>query len=580
MRDLRTDVQALINSLDQGAAHVTLRLVLFVCMGVAVFGAYAWSQFRGFSTPDAMDAAQLGRNLAAGEGFSTDVLRPVDTWHLERHTGTLPPFSRWPELRQAPAYPLLLAAGFKLVTPPATVPSGAALFPAEWMVVLPIGLLLSLATALAVYFLARALFDDRTAVLSMVVTLLSEGLLSMHISGTALPLATFLVTACFALAVYAALAWEARRPWGLWAFLVLLAAVLAAAVFLTSYALFVVPLMILFWIYRSFDAARWAMVPLLVVVFAACVTPWLLRNRAVSGHWLGLAPYEILHDTPAHPDDVLDRTLEPSLNRTRITRVLRAEIKNSFGLATRAHLGLPAAGVMSALFLISLLQRFERREAETLKWHLVIAVLLLAPVSTMSARGDPSLVVVLFPVMMVYGTAAYVALAGRLASYADEMTRVLSAVLIGAVGLPALLTLVGPRAAPPYPPFYPPLAGFASGLVDEGEILCTDVPWATAWYGNRASCLLPARVEDVALLQERLAPCGVLYLARTASPHTWGDPGWWALRGQRVPEDFPLRHGLALPPGTDDQLLLSDGPRWQSSAPEASTAGASKGSMQ
>ena len=54
----------------------------YVKVGVALLGFLAFTvvydirQFKNFSTPDAMDQAQLARNIAAGKGYTTDFVRP------------------------------------------------------------------------------------------------------------------------------------------------------------------------------------------------------------------------------------------------------------------------------------------------------------------------------------------------------------------------------------------------------------------------------------------------------------------------------------------------------------------------
>jgi 4-amino-4-deoxy-L-arabinose transferase-like glycosyltransferase len=77
---------------------------------------YATKQFRGFNQPEAMDQAQLARNIARGQGYTTQWLRPLSLWRLHH----LP---RWrdmrlqdhPDLVNPPVYPALLATLFYVV---------------------------------------------------------------------------------------------------------------------------------------------------------------------------------------------------------------------------------------------------------------------------------------------------------------------------------------------------------------------------------------------------------------------------------------------------------------------------------
>ena len=44
-----------------------------------------------------------------------------------------------------------------------------------------------------------------------------------------------------------------------------------------------------------------------------------------------------------------------------------------------------------------------------------------------------------------------------------------------------------------------PIINAVSRWMEPGEILCSDMPWATAWYGERLTLLLPATVKRVDL---------------------------------------------------------------------------------
>ena len=62
--------------------------------------------------------------------------------------------------------------------------------------------------------------------------------------------------------------------------------------------------------------------------------------------------------------------------------------------------------------------------------------------------------------------------------------------------LPLILTMMPPRAGVPYPPYFPPFITHVSKMLTADEFMCTDMPWATAWYGSRNSLLLPATVDE------------------------------------------------------------------------------------
>ena len=103
-------------------------------------------------------------------------------------------------------------------------------------------------------------------------------------------------------------------------------------------------------------------------------------------------------------------------------------------------------------------------------------------------------------------------------------------------------------------------------MVEEEERLYTDIPWATAWYGNRTSVLLPQRISDVESLTNGWSGAGGIYLTSETSDHTvQSEEEWRSFFYQKVPEGVPFRHAIELPAGSADQLFLTDRPRWKAS---------------
>lgn len=107
-----------------------------------------------------------------------------------------------------------------------------------------------------------------------------------------------------------------------------------------------------------------------------------------------------------------------------------------------------------------------------------------------------------------------------------------------------------------------------SQLLDEDEVLCTDIPWATAWYGDRRSVLLPANIKDFFDINDfRHRISGLYFTTETRDlPYVrtlMSGPymTWFPLFGGRIPMDFPLQDATLL--HQQDQLFLTDRPRWR-----------------
>ena len=78
-------VQEIIHSLEEGQWAKRIRgLVLLLLIG-SLGLVYYLNLTRNFTAPEAMDAAQLARNIAEGRGYTTQFIRP----RSEEHTSEL-----------------------------------------------------------------------------------------------------------------------------------------------------------------------------------------------------------------------------------------------------------------------------------------------------------------------------------------------------------------------------------------------------------------------------------------------------------------------------------------------------------
>ena len=128
-------VQTLLYGLEVGKGRVLIRLLpLLVGFGFILL-IYDFSVYRGLDDAQSMDDAQLARQLARGQGFTTEFLRPYALNQMHTYQATqnalnggsdeLFPVLRFPagaprilpDTYNAPGYPYLLAAWFRVVRP-------------------------------------------------------------------------------------------------------------------------------------------------------------------------------------------------------------------------------------------------------------------------------------------------------------------------------------------------------------------------------------------------------------------------------------------------------------------------------
>src|SRR5882757_10583770 len=121
-------IQWLIHKLEVGAGSRYLRYFALIVGVVALGFLYDLRAYRNLATPEAMDTAQLARNISEGKGYTTLFLRPFSLYLVQRHetaknpnTGTNAPADQarvqtmHPDISNPPVYPLLLSGLMKVL---------------------------------------------------------------------------------------------------------------------------------------------------------------------------------------------------------------------------------------------------------------------------------------------------------------------------------------------------------------------------------------------------------------------------------------------------------------------------------
>jgi hypothetical protein len=93
------------------------------------------------------------------------------------------------------------------------------------------------------------------------------------------------------------------------------------------------------------------------------------------------------------------------------------------------------------------------------------------------------------------------------------------------------------------------------------------MPWATAWYGQRTSLLLPVTLDEFYAINDYNKRISGLYFTTLTrnKPYVrqlYRGPyeTWFPILEGRIPATFPLSQGF--PIGNMDQLFLTDRARW------------------
>jgi len=433
---------------------------------------------------------------------------------------------------------------------------------------------LFLAFIIAMFFLAKRLFDLPVAALTAVLLLGTELFWRFSVSG----LSTILL-----LLIFTGLVWcliffeeETRAPKWPRVGLFLLAALAGASVGLGgltrySFCWLIVPVVVFVGAYATRKRALVGASALLG--FLVVMAPWVIRNYSLSGMPFGTATFSIIENSSISPEDRLQRSLSPDILKP---------IHNSFPfLSAAAHIfnqkliansrgivqsDLPKLGGtwVSGFFLVGLLVRFRSPALGRLRLFLLGVLVVLAVTQALGRTklsddspdvNSENLLVLAAPLVVMYGVSLFFVVLEQLELPFLQARSVAIGLFTLIASLPLILAILPPKTSPiVYPPYYPPSIQTAVGWSKEDELMMSDIPWAVAWYGQSqcVSLSLTARTDFFAI-NDFAKPISALYL----TPQTvdrWTQAGDWGnlfLQTVRVlPGDnskYPLHLGLTLP---------------------------------
>jgi hypothetical protein len=571
-------LQDLVYSLDAGTGLKIIRTTLLCLFVVGLIVIFTARQFRGFDNADSMDAAQLGRNVAEQNRYVTKVVRPVTITQVSANTfdGDAR-IGFHPELIRPPAYPFLLGGVFKFfdlvgvdLFPDSEAFQGTRIYPAEQWVIVPLNHLFAALSALMLFLLGKKLFSNHIALLSLFSYVLSSIVWEDSLHGTGIPMVTFFSLGAVYFSMIAMIRRRERRSlWG-WLIFFFLSIGFSAIAALTHYAaLAVIPGVALFILLMGSRTQRGSHLAFFYVVLVfGLLSPWLLRNYQLSGSPLGLAPHMALQETARYPGDQLMRTLTPSFNLMSDIQAARAKWFanfNSFYINSFTSLG---GGLLICFFMVTFFYRFVRVHVHNLRWGIGLSMLLFFVGAGFFSAESFRMYHIFWPFVILYGLAFFSILLDRLDLGINLYKLGLTGLVIGLSALPLLVTIfLSPPVKAPYPPYYPPFIMRVSELLTPNEVICSDMPWATAWYGNRVSILLPRNIDDYYEINDYRKYISGMYLTTLTKDKPFvssllngPEKTWLPISMGRLTEDFPLRHGFPL--NEQDQIFLTDSPRW------------------
>ena len=562
-------IQDLVYNVEVGVGLRLIKAGLYILFVLVIMVVYTSNQSKGFRSAEAMEYSQLGKNLAKSNQLITQVIRPSSIWYLiEKSPDGNHHINNHPDILHPPVYPAMLATLFKAVQPEFRMPTNAQKFKPEQTVVIPLGQFLTVLSGIFLYLLGKSMFSPKVALLSTSIFFLSNAVWANAISGLPIASVLFFAIASFYFSHMAITKRQDGRPLVAYLIPLILASIFCVLAFLTRYPAIVL-LPGLFLITGFGFKSRgwfWALVPLVIFILGSA--PWVARNMEVSGGPFGLAPYEVFYDFGGMRENTFERTLAPNFDKENMSTYFQTKFMgNMRKFYNNSFKGL-GDGLLACFFIVSFFYRFLSPTTHLLRWGILLSGILLLVVAGFYGESALRLLHIFWPIGIIYACAFFFLLLDRMQLNLKISNIAVTGALILTTALPLILVLLPPRASAPYPPYFPPFINYVCGMMNEEELICTDMPWATAWYSSQNSLLLPNTLDEFYDINDYIRPVRGLYFTTLTRDRAFVSDlargsykSWFPILQGRIPQDFPLNQGFPL--NNLDQLFLSDRRRWE-----------------
>ncbi len=598
-------IQYIIHKLEVGAGPRFFRITAVLLTIVVLAMRYDFHAYRNLATPEGMDTAQLARNIAEGKGYTTLFIRPLSLYLVQRHREAGAPvaltnanfdFARiktaHPDLANPPVYPVLLAGLMKILPFHYAVDLKGSFWADDGkfaryqpdFLIAVFNQILLVAAVMLVFFIARKLFDAVVAWLAAILTIGCSLLWRFSVSGlsTMLLLVIFLGLTWCLLKIEEAAREPQPRPNRLLG-LAVAAGVLTGVGALTRYAFgwAIIPVVVFLVFFSGPKRVLHALAAL--GAFVLLLTPWVVRNFAVSGTPFGTAGFAVAEGTLLFPQFQLERSIHPNLvHLLWLTPYLHKLLANGQSILTN-DLTRFGGSWATLLFWAGLLLSFRSVAARRLRYFLLLClgtfVVVQALGQTQLSVESPevnseNLLVLLAPLAFIYGVGFFLTLLEQMNLPALQLRYPIIAAFAVLSCLPMIFALLPPKTPPvTYPPYYPPELQQTAGWMKEDELMMSDVPWAVAWYGQRQCVWLTLNAQDdFNAINFWMKPVLAVYLtpetmdSRFVSDwvmtrdYSWGSYILQVVTQHQIPPGFPLR--IAPNRFLPERLFLTDRERW------------------
>ncbi len=489
-------------------------------------------QFHGLTDENAMDYAQIAQNLAQGEGFTTNFIKPLS---LARNSS----LARHPDLSYPPLHPWFTSLMMRMI---GTNDRAAALASGiPFLLTLPL-----------VFLFTCWIFDQRAAWLATGLHFTNIEMMGYAISGLEVCLLSLWFIALFMILYQ----YAQHRDHHL--ILAGATGLLLALIYLTKYIWAVALIPVLIYLYFTTQRRERTKVVLVVVaIFALAISPWCYRTFQVSGNpFFTWRWHEIAMNTRTNPGMTLYRSLPDNvtgpltyalIHPIEIYEKFRAGVGNLYGVLARV------AGVyVTPFFIVAVLVPLGTKTFERLR-YLLYGIFVLMLLALLAIAPAQRLLYPLAPVVTLIAAGFfYRILLPLIQNFGVREKRRYTAIAIGVLfvlhATPLLFALTA-RRRPGQRPAIEQSKDWARQAQElAGEPIISDQPWLLAWHNDMTAIWLPKTAEDLQRIQDRIGqiPWILLTPAVARKQVTERTQEWTGLWRQAVARDVAPYYGFVV----------------------------------
>ncbi|HTI72458.1 MAG TPA: hypothetical protein VMF06_20960 [Candidatus Limnocylindria bacterium] len=598
-------IQQWIYVLEEGAGRLWVRRGLLLMVAICLAGLFHLNRARNFVSPEAMDMAQLGRNIAEGRGYTTWNIRPLS---VALQSAALTNAGKSPfeilkkphaDISNPPLYPMVLAGVLK-VLPESTRHAMTGKSRTRPTPEIAIGLfnLVGLAAVVfMVYRITNGLFSRGAAIVAGLIFLTNDLYWDFVFSG---------LPTLWLGALVSVLAWmvaEIPKRYGHGSnptrFESLSNGAMVGGLLglacLTVYSSGWLLVPVVASLALSCRKQRWALTLSCVAAFLVLVMPWAVRNIAKSRLPFGTATVAAYAGTKAFPEDRLERSLAPQLKNVEIYDLLD-KFRNNEEELLRNLLPTTGGSWFAAFFLVGLFIPARNPTVARFKWlvfsmfltFLIVQPLVQTNVATLCpVINTENLIVLLAPLVIILAAGVMDDIWSKFDFPFYGANFIAKAFLVAFCAFPGMQAATrNRRTVLASPPYIPVVINQLCGYLPNDALMMSDMPWGVAWYGRRTAVGITLRVrdrynEDFFVINDYHRSVRAIYLSPLTADMKWqsafisSPDGVWArlymdffLRGG-VPEGFPLKFAFGGGEGANKMaypsaghLLMADSQYW------------------